>query len=234
MEKTALLRRVPFFRELGDREIQALAERAVEKTYAKGEFLFSEGDECQGLFVVARGAVKIVKSSARGREQSLEIQLPGTPVAELPLFDGGDYPASGECVEDSEVLFIPRRDFESFVRQNPELAMAVIRSLGARLRRMVLLVEELSLKEVSQRVARRLVMLAEHRGKKTSNGLEFKLPFSQQEFATQLGTVRELVSRTLSRFQGQKLISVEGRHIIVHHLDGLQDIATGLRKAEKK
>lgn len=230
MEKITLLKRVPFFRELGEQELSALAERAVEKTYAKGEFLFSEGDECKGLFVVGRGVVRILKCSASGREQSLDIQLPGTPVAELPLFDGGHYPAAAQCVEDSELLFIARRDFEMLVRQHPELAMAVIRSLGQRLRKMVTLVEELSLKEVGQRIARRLVTLAEHQGKKTSAGIEIELPFSQQELAAQMGTVRELVSRTLGRFQEEELITVQGRHIIVHAVETLKEIAAGMKK----
>jgi CRP-like cAMP-binding protein len=230
VEKAVILKRVPFFHELGENEISALAERAVEKTYSKGELLFSEGDECKGLFVVGRGAVKILKCSPSGREQSLDIQLPGTPVAELPLFDGGHYPASAQCVEDAELLFISRRDFESLVRQHPELAMAVIRSLGQRLRKMVTLVEELSLKEVSQRIARRLVTLVEARGKKTPTGVEIDLPFSQQELATQMGTVRELVSRTLGRFQSEDLIAVKGRRIIVHSVDALKEIADGLKK----
>lgn len=230
MEKAALLRKVPFFRELREKEISALADQAVEKTYSKGEVLFSEGDECKGLFVVARGAVKILKSSVSGREQALEIQLPGTPVAELPLFDGGRYPASAQCVEDSELLFIARRDFEALVREHPELALAVIRSLAFRLRKMVMLVEELSLKEVGQRIARRLIALAEARGKKTPAALEVNLPFSQQEFAAQMGTVRELVSRTLARFQSEGLITVQGRHIIIHSAAALKEIAAGLKK----
>ncbi|MFI5176452.1 MAG: Crp/Fnr family transcriptional regulator, partial [Terriglobia bacterium] len=157
-------------------------------------------------------------------------QLPGTPVAELPLFDGGRYPATAQCVEDSELLFIARRDFESLVRQHPELALAVIRSLGQRLRKMVTLVEELSLKEVSQRIARRLVTLAEARGRKTPAGLEIELPFSQQEFAAQMGTVRELVSRTLGRFQSEELIAVDGRHITIRSFEALEEIAAGLKK----
>jgi len=230
VEKAVLLRKVPFFRELEEKAISALAGQAVEKTYSKGEVLFSEGDECKGLFVVARGAVKILKSSASGREQALEIQLPGTTVAELPLFDGGRYPASAQCVEDSELLFIARRDFEALVGEHPELALAVIRSLAFRLRKMVMLVEELSLKEVSQRIARRLIVLADARGRKTPGGLEVNLPFSQQEFAAQMGTVRELVSRTLGRFQSEELITVEGRHIIIHSVAALKEIAAGLKK----
>jgi CRP/FNR family transcriptional regulator len=230
VEKIALLKKVPFFHELGEKELTALARHAVERSLAKGEFLFSEGDECKGLFVVSRGVVKILKSSVSGREQSLHLEMPGMPVAELPLFDGGSYPASAQCVEDSELLFIARRDFDSLLRQHPRLAMAVICSLGLRLRKMVQLVEELSLKEVSQRIARRLVTLAEQQGKKTSAGIEVELPSSQQELATQLGTVRELVSRTLTRFQGEKLLTVNGRHISVHHLKTLKEIAAGSKK----
>lgn len=230
MDKTALLKRVPFFHELGEAEIAALAGHAVEKAYGKGEFLFNEGDECKGLFVVARGAVRILKCSASGREQSLDMQLPGTPVAELPLFDGGKYPAAAQCVDEAELLFISQRDFDSTLRQHPEIAMAVIRTLGIRLRKMVMLVEELSLKEVSQRLARRLVVLAEGKGRKTNAGVEIDLPFSQQEIAAQLGTVRELVSRTLGRFQAEELISVDGRHIVVLNLEELKEIASGLKK----
>lgn len=230
MDKTVILKRVPFFRELGEKELSALAERAIDKSCSKGEVLFSEGDECKGLYVVARGAVKILKSSMNGREQTLAMQMPGTPVAELPLFDGGTYPAAAQCVEDSELLFIPRRDFEALIHQHPDLAMAVIRTLGQRLRKMVFLVEELSLKEVDQRIARRLITLAELQGKRSPAGYEIDLPFSQQEFAAQLGTVRELISRTLSRFQNEKLISVDGRHIIIHAIDSLKEIAGGMKK----
>ncbi len=230
MEKTVLLKKVSFFHELGEKELAALAERSIEKAYSKGEMLFSEGDECKGLFVVARGAVKILKCSMSGREQTLAMQMPGTPVAELPLFDGGRYPAAAQCVEDSELLFIDRRDFESLLRQHPNLAIAVIRALGLRLRKMVMLVEELSLQEVGQRIARRLITLAELQGKKTAAGTEIDLPFSQQEFAAQLGTVRELISRTLGRFQHEKLITVDGRHIVIHSMETLKEISGGLRK----
>ena len=88
-----VLRKAPLFASLSDEEMAALLRRVSSKKYDRGEMLFSEGDACRGLFIVGRGKIRIFKVSASGREQILSIEGPGSSFAELPVFDGGNYPA---------------------------------------------------------------------------------------------------------------------------------------------
>ena len=87
------LRKVPVFSGLEEHELQFLAQRAVPRHYSAGEIVFNEGDPCGGMYVVEAGNVRIFKSSASGREQVLAIEGAGSSIAELPVFDGGNYPA---------------------------------------------------------------------------------------------------------------------------------------------
>ena len=111
------------FSGLSPDELRLLAGRAIRKRFAAGELLFQEGDPCKGLHIIATGKLRIFKSSASGREQVLAVEGPGGSVAELPVFDGGNYPASVSAVENAEVLFISRQDLRSFCMEHPEVAL---------------------------------------------------------------------------------------------------------------
>ena len=198
-----------------------LAARTVRKLFSTGELLFSEGEPCEGLHIVAQGKVRIFKTSVNGREQILAVEGPGSTVAELPVFDGGPYPASVVAVEESEIAFISRRDFQAYCMEHPEVAMKVLAVVGARLRRLVGIIEELSFTTIRQRLVSVLVKLAQSEGKKTELGIEFQLPATHQELASQLGTVRELISRNLMRLQAEGLVQVDARHIVVTNMKGL-------------
>ncbi len=218
-----VLEKVPIFGDLTDEELDFLSVRAVARTFAAGEMIFSEGQPCAGLYVVERGAVRIFKSSQGGREQVLAVEGPGSSVAELPVFDGGNYPASTVAVEDSRLLFVSKKDFQALCLEHPEVALKVLRIVGSRLRRLVAIIEELSFTTVRHRLAAQLVRLAEQEGKKSSRGLEFTLP-NNQELAAQIGTVRELVSRNLSRFQAEGALKMEGKNVVVTDLKKLQGV----------
>lgn len=201
--------------------MRLLAARTVRKLFSTGELLFSEGEPCEGLHIVAQGKVRIFKTSVNGREQILAVEGPGSTVAELPVFDGGPYPASVVAVEESEIAFISRRDFQAYCMEHPEVAMKVLAVVGARLRRLVGIIEELSFTTIRQRLVSVLVKLAQSEGKKTELGIEFQLPATHQELASQLGTVRELISRNLMRLQAEGLVQVDARHIVVTNMKGL-------------
>jgi len=96
-----VLKAVPLFAALTDGEIASLAARTAVRSYASGELLFSEGDPCAGLFLIAAGRIRIYKGSASGREQVLAVEGPGGSIAELPVFDGEAYPASAAALEPS-------------------------------------------------------------------------------------------------------------------------------------
>jgi len=220
LEKTALLS------NLTPAEIQLLAARTVRKPFHSGELLFSEGEPCHGLHIIARGKVRIFKTSVGGREQVLAINNPGESVAELPVFDGGTYPASAVAIDDVEIAFISQRDFRAYCMEHPEVALKVLAVVGARLRRLVGIIEELSFTTIRQRLISALLRLAESEGKQTEHGIEFQLPASHQELANQLGTVRELISRNLMRLQAEGLLDVDARQIVVKDIKSLSALLT--------
>ena len=216
------LAKVPIFSGLTETELSFLAQRAVPRQYAPGEVVFAEGQPCAGLYVVERGHIRIFKTYPGGREQVLTIDGPGSSVAEVPVFDGGNYPASGAAVDSALLLFVSKQDFQALCLAHPQVTLKVLRIVGARLRRLVEIIEELSFTTVRHRLASFLVRLARQEGKRTPAGIEILLPASHQELAAQIGTVRELVSRNLSRFQAEGLLIVEGRNVIVRDLKALE------------
>jgi CRP/FNR family cyclic AMP-dependent transcriptional regulator len=219
------LRRVPLFAGLSPEELAFLAERSVSRRYAANELIFAEGQPCHGLFVVESGLVKIFKVSPEGREQVLTVEGPGAPVAELPVFDGGCYPASAAAVTDSVLWLVGRNDVRQLCLQHPEVALKFMQNLGARLRHLVELVQELSFTTVRQRLAALLLRQAQTAGRPGPEGIQFDLPGTHQELAARIGTVRELVSRNLSRLQASGVLRIEGRRVVVLNLAELEQEA---------
>ena len=216
------LAQVGLFNSLSETELTFLAQRAVPRSFSPGEMVFTEGDDCAGMYVVESGSIRIFKTSTGGREQVLSIDGPGSSVAELPVFDGGNYPASVSAVETSTLLFISKQDFQALCLAHPQVALKVLRVVGARLRKLVGIIEELSFTTVRHRLAALLVRLARREGTRTADGIEIMLPSSNQELAAQIGTVRELVSRNLSRLQSEGLIQVDNRRLEIPSLRRLE------------
>lgn len=231
LDSVAALRRVLFFAVLDENELHDLAGHSVLRHVARNELLFNEGDPCEGLFVVQSGAIKVFKMAENGREQVLVIERAGSTLGELPVFDGGNFPASAAALEDSTLLFLPKREFLELCRRNSEVAFAIIRTLAWRFRYMTSLVEELSLKEVSHRLARFLRDRALVSGNRTRRGIEFPLEETNQQIAAEIGTVRDLVSRNLRRFVDRGIIKMERRKVIVLNMADLEEQATGSKRA---
>lgn len=216
------LARAPLFSGLAENEMAFIARRAIARHYSPGELLFQEGDPCQGLYIVESGSVRIFKTSPAGREQVLALEGPGGSIAELPVFDDGKYPASASAAEDSRVVFVSKQDFRALCLEHPQVALKVLKVVGGRLRRLVGIIEELSFTTVRHRVAAMLLNLAKRDGRPSAKGVEFTLPATHQEVAAMIGTVRELVSRNLSRLQAEGIIRMEGRMVVVPDLKRLE------------
>lgn len=231
LDPVETLRRVPFFAVLPRPELQVLAGHCVIRRIPKDEILMGEGDPCEGLFVVQSGAIKLFKMAENGREQILVIERAGSTVGELSVFDGGAFPASAIALEDSTLLFLPKREFLDLCQRNSEVAFAVIRSLAWRFRYLASLVEELSLKEVSHRLARFLRDRAVKLGVRTRRGIEFPLEETNQEIGAEIGTVRDLVSRNLRRFVDRGIIRLERRRVIVLDMAELEAQVSGAKRA---
>lgn len=216
------LKDIALFRDLSETELNFLLDRALALHYAPGQSIFVEGDPCEGLYVIESGQVKIFRVSPSGREQILTIEGAGSSIAELPVFDGGDYPASAAALTESTLLHVRKKDFQELCLAHPQVALKVVKLVGSRLRTMVNLINELSFSSVRHRLAALLLRLAEDTGKTTERGIVFVLPSTNQELAAQIGTVRELISRNLGRFQGIGIIRLEGRRVTVRDVKALQ------------
>jgi CRP-like cAMP-binding protein len=217
------LRRLPLFTDLSEAELALISESVSRIYFEEGAVIFEEGDVCRELLIVEEGTVKIIKSALNGRQQLLGVERKGSSLAEVAVFDGGRYPASAEAASSVVLLRVPADSFRKTCLQNPEMALKVFKVLGHRLRHLVSLVEELSFSTVRARLIAYLVRLAEENGHQTPQGIHFELAENNEELATRLGTVRELISRNLGRLHGDGLIEMHKRTVNVPDLGALRN-----------
>jgi CRP/FNR family transcriptional regulator len=215
--KQEFIAHIPLFNGLSDPEVSALAQRAIERRFDAGEMLFWEGEPCAGIFLIGSGSVKIFKTSPGGREMMLALETAPSTVAELPLFDGGPYPASVRAVDQVTAYFINKSDFQQVCRQYPDVGLKLLAVVGRRLRHLVQVVESMTFGSVTQRLANLLLDFSRQAGAN-----EFSLPLTHQELASRLGTVREVVSRNLARFRAEGLIQVQGHQVKLLDREGLE------------
>lgn len=223
-----LLSRLPIFSELDPVTLRQLASRCVPRTAPSGTVLFTAGETCRGLYIVERGRVRIYRTSPEGKEQVLHIEGPGRPVAELPLFDGGVYPASAVTIETSRLFFLPRGDLEQLYRRSPDVAHAIICGLGKRLRHLVQVAQTLAFRDVAARLALLLAVEGEQRGDSTPAGLEVTLGRTQEALALEIGTARESVSRAMRQLTRAGVIEpLGGDRLRIPDVDRLRTFAYG-------
>lgn len=214
------------FRDLPADAAQQLAAVGSLRRYPKRELLFQEGEAAEGFFVVATGRVRVFKTGWDGREQTLHILGPGEPVGEVPVFAGAQFPATAQALDDATACFFPRAALLDAYARNPGLAMAMLAVLARRLREFTRLIENLSLKEMPQRLAAYLVHRAEGRRRAV------RLDVTKGTLATILGASQETLSRTLARLADAGLITVDGRTIVLHDLDRLGRLAQGAERLD--
>jgi CRP/FNR family transcriptional regulator len=220
MDAREALRQIPYLRKMAPAERDALARDCAFRNVARGVSLFSEGDEARGIFLIVSGRIRLVRSSADGREQVLHEEGPGSTLAEVPVFDGAGYVGSAIAVDDSVVFCVPRATLLAALDRSPGSALEVIRILAGRVRTLAGMVEDLSLRAVTERIAVYLLREMTIAGKDC-----FTLPATRDELAAHVGTVREQASRGLSALKTAGIITVTGRKVCVTDPDRLRVMA---------
>lgn len=216
-----LISRTILFDGLPEPHVRELLAIAREKDFSKSEIIFSEGDEGNGFYITIEGLVKIFKLSSEGKEQIFHIFGPGEPFGEVPVFSGKTFPANAEALQKTKALFFERKALIDIITRNPSLALNLLAVLSMRLRQFTLQIENLSLKEVPGRLAAHLLMLHIEQRQKPTIDLEV----SKTQLAALLGTIPETLSRILAKMAAQGLIDVQGRHIHLLDIDGLESLA---------
>jgi CRP-like cAMP-binding protein len=221
------LRLVAYFRSLPAAELAQLARRCHERALKRGEHAFEEGDACRGLLVVAEGAVEMRQVSSRGREQVLHAEGAGATLGEVPLFDGQGYIASAVAIEPTRIVLIPRQVVLDLCRRHPAVALSMLEAMAKRVRRFAGLVEDLAFRQVTERLARHLEASAAAAGGRVVQGTVVDLALTQEQLASRLGTVRELVSRALSQLERAGASKRTRAGVVIRDLGRLAAAARG-------
>lgn len=231
-DKITTFKQTELFRDLDEAVLEVLAKHSVMKRLQRNEILFLAGEPANGLYVIASGAVRAFRTSSDGREQVIHVEKAVTTIAEVPVFDNGNYPSTAAAEEETILYFLSKQDVIKTAIEHPQLALAAARLIASRLRRCAELVETLSLREVGQRLASLLIDEARNNGIETSHGLKIKLRLTHNQLAARIGTVREVVTRTLIRLQEQELIVHDGKNILIPNLNAVAAYAESNKDLE--
>ena len=224
-DKIAIFRKTEMLRGLGDNALAELASQAVLKKLRRNEILFLAGEPAQGMYVIASGSIRAFRMNPDGREQIIHVERAVTTIAEVPVFDNGTYPSTTAAEEPTTVYFLNKGVVLQTAMKHPQLALSAVKLIASRLRRCAELVEILSLREVGQRLARLLIEHAQRHGKESIDGVRFNLNLTHNQLASRIGSVREVVTRMLTRLQEQGLIIYQGKEILIPDLSALSAYA---------
>jgi CRP-like cAMP-binding protein len=203
-QRIKTLRGNEYFDDLPEDMLKDIAGHMHLREYQRGDVLFWEGDPCDGLFIVEQGSAKIFLLSPQGRQYIVRILQEGDTFEEVPAFDEGTNPANVEALEICRVWVINSQKLRELVKTYPAFAEKILVIFGKMLRGMVRMVSEMAFYQVTHRLAR---LIAELPQEKTSPYL------TQEQLAARLGTVREVVARSMKELERSGAIRVEDRRI---------------------
>ncbi len=190
------------------------------RSYPTGALIVLAGEPPQAMYAIIAGRVKLTRIAPNGREQIINVMGPGQHFNAVPIFDEGPCPVNVEAITDVEVLELPITAIRQVVADHPVLAMAFLREFAGRLRHMVNLIDNIALHSVQGRLAQLLLSRAT-----ASEKGELVAPLTQAEMAAMIGTVREMVSRTLHQFELQGYIRIERGTITICNRTALESCA---------
>ena len=207
------LRSCRMFESLSSGDLQGIAEFASLRRVARGEFLFREGEPTSGFFVTHSGAINVHRIAPDGREKSIRVFRAGESFAEATLPDGAGYPAHACCVEDGNVVFIPRGQFLELLKVRPDLSLRMLSSMSHHLRIPVNALDDLTQKDVETRLT--IWLLKRCPQPLTSQAAEITLDVSKTMLAAELRIRNETLSRAIAKLRLFNLIVSKGRTIQV-------------------
>lgn len=220
--KLEVLRTVTYFKDINQEALNILAVGMNLRVYQAGETILWHAESCDGLCVLHKGSVKLFRLSARGRELVVKVLGPGATFNEVPVFDHGPNVVNAAALEECQIWVIDANAIQQVLYDDPAMAEAAILNLAHNLRQMIELVEELSFYQVTNRLARLLSQLPVEALEGQSSGR-----LTQDQMAARLGTVREVVARSLRELERSGAIDVQRRQIRVLNKDLLLDWAQG-------
>lgn len=215
--QTDFLKLTAYFSDLSLADLDSIAKFFFEKKAERGEMFLLEGESDEVLYFVVSGVAKVLKTSAEGKEQILNIARPGDSFNDVAAFDGGPNPAAAQAMGPIVLYGIRRNNLETILRDYPQIALHAIKVLSSRVRYLLSLVEDLSFKHVIGRIAR---ILLEHAGDGKGAGQRL----TQHDMAAMAGTVREVVGRSLKALEQAGAIRFDRYRIVITNKEILKKI----------
>ena len=197
---------------MSDKALRSLAEHAVIKSFPKNSFIINEGDESGSLHIILTGKVRVLLSNMKGREVTLGFEGPGQYFGELAILDDSPRSASVMTTEKSSCIVISKSIFKTWLGENPEANVSVIKGLVQTIRDLTSNVKGLALLDVYGRLIRILRKMSIDR-----DGI-IVIPDrpTQQELASMIGASREMVTRIFHDLSLGGYITLEGKSLIIN------------------
>ena len=214
-----LLRSSPYFTGLETCTLKRIGRLMVERRVEKGEIIWLEQDHAKMIYIVASGLIKLFKMSAEGKEQILRLVCPGDCFGHTGIFNGGSNPENAQAVAPAVLYGLVNSDLKTLLWEQKQLALNTIKALATEMHHYISLVEDLSLRRVSSRLAK---VLLEYSSEEV---LDDSLIRTRGDLAAMTGTVREVIGKSLKALEEKGVIRSNRRHIIIRDSDALKKMA---------
>ncbi len=214
------LRGLPLLARLSTEDVRALAARGRMRRFNSGAYLVREGEPGESLFVILEGHARVLFSSDGGEEATLAHLGPGDCIGEMTVFDGLPRSASVVASDQMATVNVTREDFQAWLLERPHTAMPLLEELSLRLRRANQGLADQLFLGLSQRLARRLVLLASTVGSQNPSG-GIRIRITQADLASMLGVTRESVNKELQAFATRGWLKTSRGSVTITDLDSL-------------
>ncbi|SDW98261.1 Crp/Fnr family transcriptional regulator [Litoreibacter albidus] len=211
----SLLTDLPPFSKLSAREIREILDQASSRRYDEGVTVFEEGFDAGRFFLLLDGYVRVVRITPEG-EQVIALHIPTGQLFGIAKALGHDtYPATAITAAESIVLSWPMHLWDDFVARYDGFATETYKTVGTRMKDMNNRVVEMATQQVEQRIACAILRLINQTGRKVDGGIEIDFPITRQDLSEMTGTTLHTVSRMLSAWEKQGLVSSARKRITV-------------------
>lgn len=214
-QRLLCLRELPLFEGLDESEFNSICPGIVNKSIAKGEFLFCQGEFDHAVYLIKSGKLKLIQNTVDGRETIISIVGPGEVVGETALFQEDELIFSAVALENVRLCGFNRHDLEMIIRQNPDFAVKIISHLAGKLNTTIQQVSESTGVSVKEKVLRLLVRLAGEYGKTTPEMTIIELSITQQEIGNMIGASRVKVSQVLRELKSAGILGSHGKYYTI-------------------
>jgi len=225
MDKTEFLKNVDIFKGLKEDEISDIARYFYEENYKKGDYIFFEGDDDPGIYIVVDGIVKLTKETADGKTVILRLATPREVFGWLVLGESKpDSTYTAQALIDSTVLHISNTDFVRLLTKYPAVAVKITCDASKKLLEAYERLKSLAAEKVEGRIASLLLDLAKKIGKELDSKIIIEAPITRQDIAEMAGTTVETAIRVISRWKKEGLVNTERGKIEILDPDYLEEL----------